>query len=237
MPRTKSTREADKRDPAEKLEYINSVIDRYIFFEYYDGYVSKGLIGFQITNEPQPKDSLAGPPGSMKHKRARNILNFMTAGVFRGKGKKLSLLAKEFIDKNQVPLQDLRPRFDISIPIDEMQASVNADKRTPTEKLSQVETAIDRFIFFKYYDGFSTDGRIGFSPRTGPPGSVNHKRAHATLADLTPSQFRAKGKNLGDLAKEFVELKVVPPPNLRPELQPRVPAGLFRGAASAGYYH
>jgi hypothetical protein len=183
---------ADERDPAEKLECINSVIDCCIFFEHYDGCATKGLIGFHIMNEQ--------PPGSMKHKRARNILNFMTAGAFRDKGKKPSLLAKEFIDKNQVPLQDLRPRFDISIPIDEIQASVNADKRTPTEKLNQVETAVDKFIFFKHCDGFSTDGRIGFSPRAGPPGSVNHKRARAALTDLTPSQFRAKGKNLGDLA-------------------------------------
>jgi hypothetical protein len=116
---------------------------------------------------------------------------------------------------------------------------VNADKRTPTEKLNQVEAALDRFIFFKYYDGFSTDGRIGFSPRSGPPGTLNHKRAYdATLAHLTPSQFRVKGKSLGDLAKKFVEQQVVPPPNLRPsELQPRVPAGLFCGAASQGYYH
>ena len=99
------------------------------------------------------------------------------------------------------PLQDLRPRFDISMPFDEIQASVNADKRTPTEKLNQVKTALDRFIFFKYYDGFSTDGRIGFSPRSGPPGSVNHKRAHATLTDLTPSQFRVKGKTWEILRK------------------------------------
>jgi hypothetical protein len=230
MPRTKSTRQtADKRDPAEKLECVNSAIDRFIFFQCHDGCVTKGLIGFHITNEQ--------PPGSMKHKQARNILNFMTAGVFRGKGKKPSLLAKEFIDKNQVPLQDLRPRFDNSIPIDEIQASMNADKRTPTEKLNQVETAVDKFIFFKCHDGFSTDGRIGFSPRTGPPGSVSYKRARAALTDLTPSQFQAKGKSLGDLAKELVEQKVVPPPNLRPELQPRAPAGLFRGAASAGHCH
>jgi hypothetical protein len=98
------------------------------------------------------------------------------------------------------------------------------------------KASIDRFIFFKCYDGFSTDGRIGFSPRSGPPGSVNLEGAHATLTDLTLSQFHVKGKYLGDLAKEFVELQGVPLPNLHPELQPRVPAGLFRGATSAGYY-
>jgi hypothetical protein len=237
MPRTRSTRAADTITPAEKLARIDSVIDRYIFFEYYDGYATNGLIGFQISNEPLPRNNLAGPLGSVKHKNARNILGFMTGGQFRGKGKKLALLAKAFIDNNEAPAQDMRPRLDLAIPIAEMQPTVNADRRTPMEKLVESNDIIDRFIFYKYYDGLATGGRVGFSPRAGPPGSINHKRAHTALNGLAATQFRNKGKAMGDLAKEFIEKGVVPPELLRPAVvQRHVPAGLLRGAAAAARY-
>jgi hypothetical protein len=228
MPRTKSTREADPRTPIEKLDGLKSRIDHLIFFNYYDGYVTNGLIGF---------DPDAGPPGSTKHKKKLTILDNVTPSQFRGKGRKLSLLAKEFFDQNLVPPAERRPHFDGPIPIEELQEQEGGkkDTRTPEEKLEGISKAIDRFIFFQYYDGYTTNAEIGFSPKSGPPGSVNHKRAFTILDPVTPSAFRLKGKEMAGLVQEFIKKGTVPSADIRPQFERARPAGLLGGAAAAGY--
>jgi hypothetical protein len=231
MPRTRSTREhIETTTQTERLQRLRSKIDLFIFFQYYDGHVTKGLVGFDPTH----------PAGSMKHKKPVNILNHLTTSKFRGKGQKLSKLAKEFINHGVLPPPDLRPQFDSAASIEELlleiQGATEKDTRTPEEKLTEVTKAIERSMFFNYYDGISTDGRIGFNPRSGPPGSVNHKRAYAIFDPVTPSDFRLKGKAMAGLAKDFVDKNVVPSEDLRPHFVRATSSGLLQGATAAGYY-
>jgi hypothetical protein len=138
----------------------------------------------------------------------RNVRH-STAEKFRSKGKKLAILAQEFIYKGIVPSSEDRPhQFDI-VAIRELQDfqrnQLYSDNRTPLERLAAVQDPIELLIFFLYHDGYSTNGRVGFSLRVGPPGSVNHKRACSRFDALTDGEFREKGKRLGEVAKLFVE--------------------------------
>jgi hypothetical protein len=224
MPRTKSSRNDPLPPPEERLEQISCKIDLLIFFQYYDGYVTNGQIGF---------DPAVGPPGSMKHKKPMKILDHLTPGKFRGKGTKLSSLAKEFIKEGVTPPQDKRPQFDREISIDEL---VPRDTRTPMDKLSErANDTIALFIFFRYHDGYTTNGRIGFNPRAGNPGSVNHKRAFTFLNGVSESQFRDKGKAMGCLAKEFIEKDVAPSQELRPRFESNPPTTMLQAALAATY--
>jgi hypothetical protein len=229
MPRTKSSKQPDDKPPAERLQYIRSKIDLYIFFQYYDGYSTEGLVGFD------PKH----PPGSTKHKNLSKIFDHLTPAQFRGKGQKLVKLVKVFIDKKAVPSPELRPHFDSQTSIEELLLEIagatKKDTRTPEEKLAEVTTLVDRFIFFTYYDGLSTNGLIGFSPRSGPPGSVNHKRAYQVLHQVTPADFRLKGKAMAGIAQEFIDKGISPSEDLRPDVVDTAPVGLLGAAAEAGY--
>jgi hypothetical protein len=69
MPRTKSSKQ-DTRTPAEKLEGLDSIADRLIFFNYYDGITTNGLVGFSLAN---------GPAGSVKHKRILRSVTLATS--------------------------------------------------------------------------------------------------------------------------------------------------------------
>ena len=73
----------------------------------------------------------------------------------------------------------------------------------------------------------------GFCLGAGPPGSINHKRAHDVLKPLTPSAFRKSGKAVGLLAQELIDKSIVPSEELRPETQREEPEGLLEGAAAA----
>jgi hypothetical protein len=80
-------------------------------------------------------------------------------------------------------------------------------------------------------------GGIEFNPNYRPPGSINHKRAYATiLAPMSESQFRHKGKLLSNLAKEFIADGIEPPKNVCP-VQPdlEVPWGMIKEALRGGY--
>jgi hypothetical protein len=225
MPRTKSTRE-DTRTPLEKLErHADCKITLLIFFQYYDGYLTNGQVGFNPEH----------PPGSVKHKRPMKIFDHLSDSKFRGKAQKLAILAKGFVDENRTPPPELRPRFDREIPMEELVGNQPV-KKTPLERLADVKDATDLFIFFQYYDGYDSDGRIGFNPGSGPPGSVNHKRSFTRLDSVAPSAFRKKGRELGNLAKEFKELGVNPPPNIRPQFVPQLPLGMLLEAANAGFF-
>ena len=95
--------------------------------------------------------------------------------------------------------------------------SSKEDNRNPLEKLHQIESKIDRLIFFNYYDGYSSDGTIGFDIKAGPPGSSKHR--NGIFQTLTKNQFRSKGKKLAKLSLvDFVRTKAVPPIELRPQL-------------------
>jgi hypothetical protein len=226
MPRTKSSKKYDQT-PLEKFQRIDSAVDRLIFFKYYDGYYSDGNVGFDIHG---------GPDGSTKHYFQDGIFKAaMTKDQFRMKGKRLALLAKRFIDKEETPPMESRPQIDIQ-QVENIREE-RRDKRSLTEKLQLVSDSVDLFIFFKYYDGFYSKGEYGFNPGSGGPGSVNHKRAYTrVLGSMKESQFRDKGKSLGNLAKEFVENGIDPPSNRRPQNQERKRLhGMMEAADYAGY--
>jgi hypothetical protein len=142
------------------------------------------------------------------------------------------------IKEGAVPPPELRPAFDstsIEVLLQEHQQR-NADTRTPPEKLGAINDIIERFVFFKYYDGYKTKGEIGFNPNSGPPGSINHKRAFQMfLSPLSESQFREKGRLLANLAKEFIDDDIVPSPYLRPQFERQRPTSMLHEASNGGY--
>jgi hypothetical protein len=230
MPRTRSTKGPDTRPPAEKLAKICSAIDLWIFFNYYDGIVSSGLVGFDPLQ----------PLGSTSHKNGNCLLNHLTNAQFRAKGKKMGLLAKEFVDQNIVPAREARPALDSEASVQELvrdierELELKRDKRSPDEKLDAVTIPVQLFIFFNYYDGERTDGTIGFNPRSGPPGCINHKRAFPKiLGDLTPTIFRLLGNKMAGLANEFISKGIIPSEEKRPNFPRAAPTGLLRGADEA----
>jgi hypothetical protein len=189
MPRTRSSKK-DLRTPLEKLEQMRSKIELAIFFGYYDGIRTGGALGFHVTDKV--------PPGSTKH-RTGIFEIALSKDQFRSKGKKLSQVASAFIANDETPPDNYRPHFDPQ-EIDDMRTK-NQDSRTAEEKLAEVDDLTELFVFFKYYDGYSTAGEIGFSMNSGPPGSINHKRAYTKILDhWSETQFRDKGKNLAGIA-------------------------------------
>lgn len=231
MPRTRSTKGPDTRPPAERLASVTSTIELLIFFKYYDGMVSAGLMGFD------PKY----PLGSAFHrKKAEPLFDHMTKPQFRAKGQKLGELAKAFVKEGIVPAREVRPSLDSEVSVQELvrdiqrQIEAKSDRRSPAEKLDAVTNPIQLFMFFTYYDGEKTNGRIGFNPRSGPPGCINHKRAFPNiLGDLKPAAFRFQGVKMAELATEFLSEGIVPLEEKRPHFGRAVPAGLLRGAAEA----
>ena len=211
MPRTRPSKKIDET-PIQKLRK-QSKFDRLIFYKYYDGLKTNGMLGFKVDDK--------APVESTKHRTG--IFEILTKDQFRSKAKKIYLIAKAFIEKEEDPPQELRPQFTF----EEVQEMVKEkpDERTLKEKISIYPSAEERFIFFQYYDGYKTDGKIGFSPNT-IAGSVNHKRTYlGLLGKLTDSQFRDKGKKLSELAKEFVE-KNETPNILRPQFERSIPIHL-----------
>eukprot|EP00957_Ditylum_brightwellii_P178505 13597862-Ditylum_brightwellii.AAC.1 len=72
----------------EKLEDI-SPMHRMIFFDYYDGYKSNGMVGFDIVNTAR----------NTKHWSSKNIYKtFLTKNQFHSKGKKVALLVKDLVN-------------------------------------------------------------------------------------------------------------------------------------------
>lgn len=209
---------------------MSSVIDRLIFFEYYDGIKSKGMRGF---------DPML-PVGSVKHKRSLNLLNDLTPDKFRSKARKLALLAKEFIKASSVPgdayrvaLHDEKVQENI---IEEARPPI--DTRTLEEKFGEIESDTERFIFYRYFEGLVTSGEFGFPPKYGPPGCVYHKRTYsAAFQDLTDAQFRDVGRRMGELAQEFFNEKVVPPAEEAiANTHANPPPGLTQAANGAGFF-
>jgi hypothetical protein len=231
MPRTCSTKEQDRRTPAEKLKEIRSIVDKYILFQLYDGMVSNGLVGFD------PKL----PKGSVYHKRGKPLLDHLTKSQFRGKAEKMAKLAIEFIESNTIPAGESRPNLETQALVDQVLAEIGKaseksrrDTRPPAEKLDGMTNPIQLFIFFTYYDGAKTEGRIGFSPKSGPPGCINHKRAYRNiLGNLTPTTFRYQGVRMAELANKFIESKIIPSESKRPHFARIVPTGLRAGAVQA----
>ena len=133
----------------------------------------------------------------------------LTKSQFYSKGRKLAALAKAFIEKKEIPNEGLRPQL---TPEDvEKIREANTDTRSLEEKLAKVTSPLELFVFFKYYDGYKSKGEVGFNPNSGPPGSINHKRAYSNaLSSWSESQFRDKGKLLGLLAKECVDTNRTP---------------------------
>jgi hypothetical protein len=86
--------------------------------------------------------------------------------------------------------------------------------------------------------GINPGGEIRFNANSGPPGSINHKRAYAAtiLAPMTESQFRDKGKFLSSLALECIENNIEPPDERRP-VQPEreTPWSMINEALSGGF--
>ena len=171
--------------------------------------------------------------GSSKHYTGVIPL-LLTKHQFRTKGRRLYLLAKKFIDDGKEPPGELRQRFTPG-EIDEMKER-NRDKRTTLEKVDAIHDPVELFVFFKYYDGFKSNGTTGFDPNAGPPGSINHFRSVHRLTTLWDgSQFRCKGKLLASVAKECLNNNVIPPENLRPASPPPtdLPWGMMEAALRA----
>jgi hypothetical protein len=61
-----------------------------------------------------------------------------------------------------------------------------------------LDSKVDLLIFFQYFDGYSTNGSVGFNIHDGPAGSSKHRTG--ILADV----------------QAFIEIEVIPPPEWRP---------------------
>jgi hypothetical protein len=229
MPRTKSSKKNDTRTPLQKLNKIECKVELLMFFHYYDGLTTDGALGCHVT----PKI----PFGSTSHRTGIFEIAY-TKDQFRSKAKKIGQIAQQFIDSDSQPPEELRP----TISPEEIQSlrEQGKDMRSPAEKFQTITEELELFVFFKYYDAYSTDGEIGFHLRAGPPGSVNHKRAYlSVLEPWSDSKFREKGKAIAKIAKEFADTGSVPPANRRPgEPERQVPWGLIQTATAldGNYY-
>jgi hypothetical protein len=226
MPRTKSSKKNDTRRPLEKFNRIECKVELLMLYNYYNGLATNGALGFHVTP--------MSPFGSTKHRTGLFEIAF-SKNQFRSKGKKLGQIANEFIATKTKPPDEGRP----TITPEEINTlrERGKDLRSPAEKLDVIAgDVLERFVFYKYYDGYSTDGEVGFHLGAGPPGSINHKRAYSYVLDeWTESKFRHKGQNLAELAREFVELGLVPRADLRPaEPERQVPWGLIEEALALG---
>ena len=73
-----------------------------IFFDYYDGYKSNGMVGFDDVNTA----------GNTKHQSSKSVYKtFLTKNQFCSKGKKVALLAKDLVNL-PTDLNHLRPNVD-----------------------------------------------------------------------------------------------------------------------------
>lgn len=214
MPRTKSGKNFN---PSIMDEY-NKIDDKFkkgIFFNYYLGFKSNGAEGYDVKEVD----------GSAAH--WSGIGEVYTKQQFRGIGRKMAKLAKRFLETKDhqsgfelVPPMEERPTFTAE-EINAVKES-RVDRRAPMEKYNDElknKDWEDYFIFFKYYDGYKTDGDIGFSPHHGACGSVNHKRSYNKLNHMTEWKFRTRGVILGPLAKEVFENNIAPPEDDRPEFE------------------
>ena len=210
MPRTKSSK-TDDRSAMEKLNYYkDSKLDLFIFFKYYDGIKSDGMDGFKIGKKT--------PIGSVFHMRGTICEQLMTTNSFSKTAKKLVLIARQLIDKNETPPDSMRPTF---TPEDYAKYQEQINKKNdvdPIEVLQKVTDEKALFVFFNYYDGLKSMGRRGFSKRAGGFGSVAHARLYPDYFSGShgESWFHRAGKKFGKLAKKCVDDGIVPPENLRP---------------------
>lgn len=220
MPRTKSKKK-DTRTPLEKLNRIQCKVELLMLYNYYDGLTTEGALGFHVAPDK--------PFGSTKHRTGIFEIAF-TKNQFRSKGKALAQIAKEFIDTDTKPPNELRPTI-TSKEIEGLRER-GKETRSPNERFDSITDELEIFVFFKYYDAYLTDGEIGFHLNAGPPGSINHKRAFSkVLEPWNESKFRQKGHHLAKLAKEFVDAGLEPPANLRPtEPKRQVPWGMIETA-------
>ena len=94
---------------------------------------------------------------------------------------------------------------------------------SPITVLRAVSDEKARFLFFQYYDGIASCGKVGFSMRAGGYGSIAHMRVYPSyFSSHGDSWFRRTGKILGPLAREFFDSGIVPPANLRPPTPEKV---------------
>jgi hypothetical protein len=154
---------------------------------------------------------------------------------FQSKGKKLGHIAIEFIATKTKPPGEGKHIITLK-EVDTLRER-GKDLRSPAEKLDVIAgNVLERFVFYKYYDAYSTNGEVGFHLGAGPPGSINRKRAYSSVLDeWTKSKFRQKEQDLAELARELVELGLVPRADLRPaEPEQNVPWGLIEEALALG---
>ena len=214
MPRTKASKK-DDRTPLEKLEkFKDSKLDLFIFFKYYDGLVSNGLDGFVVDDKT--------PAGSVKHQHGTICEKMLKPAQFRSKARKLFLIALKFSKSKEDPLSSRPPeKYRVTFSIQDFenfQAEIDKkNKKDPMKALLNLKDEKAKFVFFRYYDGIKSDGRIGFSLKVGGFGSISHMRVYpGYFQEHGDSWFRRTGKILGPVAKEFVDSGIVPPDYLRP---------------------
>lgn len=124
----------------------------------------------------------------------------------------MALLASLFINMDVLPDENLRvqthcPEILKSI-LEEL--SGLQDEKPLEDKFNEINNKIDLFIFYRYHEGFVTNGETGFSPKHGNPGCVYHKRVYTRFfEDLSDAQFRNRGRKMGELAYEFFKKKSI----------------------------
>ena len=136
MPKTRSTRGEDTETPAAKLGKIESKLDHFLFFNYYDGLTTDGAIGFKVDEKTRV--------GSVKHRTG--IFEIYSKSQFRSKARKYGVLVESFRKRKEEPPENLHPQFTVE-EVQELVKTKNVSDRTPTEKLSDYKTIEESFIF------------------------------------------------------------------------------------------
>eukprot|EP00957_Ditylum_brightwellii_P038665 2922919-Ditylum_brightwellii.AAC.1 len=141
-------------------------MDCLICFDYYDGYMTEGMIDFDTKN--------VGDAGSTKHWASKQIFQILlTKDQFCSKGEKDVLLAKAIIEGREhlSEVVALRSILDSTL-LRELKQQYQAPMPSRGQRLQDLvaTNSFDLFIFVQYYNGIKINGMIGFSACSGPHG-------------------------------------------------------------------
>ena len=100
MPQTRSTKIVNET-PLQKLSTLNLKLDQIIFFNYYDGFATNGMISFKVDDRM--------PVKSAEHQSG--IYEIMSKSQPYSKSKELAPCVQKFIQNGKVPPNELGLQF------------------------------------------------------------------------------------------------------------------------------